>query len=75
MSCNCSNCGSSACDGDVLFMYRNKNGVSVFTGFVQNKNGDEIVWIGKDEKQNMPLDLNNQNHINFFMKQMQQYDK
>lgn len=74
MSCDCVNCGSSANDGDILYMYRKKNGRSVFTGFVQNKSGERIVWIGKDENEMMLLDMKNQKHIDFFMKEMKQYD-
>jgi hypothetical protein len=71
MSCDCANCGNS---DDVLYMYREKNGKTVFTGFVQNKSGDRFVWIGKDENEMFLLDMKNQSHIDFFMKEMKQYD-
>ena len=71
MSCDCADCGNS---DDIFYMYREKNGKSVFTGFVRNKTGDRIVWIGKDESEMMLLDMKNQSHINFFMKEMKQYD-
>lgn len=49
-------------------MYRNKQGKSVFTGFVQRGQTGTIVWVGKDEKADNDAD------VQFFMRQMQQYD-
>jgi hypothetical protein len=55
------------------YMYRNKNGVSVFTGFVMAN--DKIIWIGKNERYNRPIDVDNQSDVDFFMENMKQYDK
>lgn len=74
MSCGCPNCGrSSAGSRGTSYMYREKRGKSVFTGFVQRNN--KIYWVGKNEK--TPLKLINpsvQSDADFFMRQMSQYD-
>ena len=76
MSCKCKDCGKSTKEGEYNYMYREKEGVSVFTGFIQ-KNGDyeQIYWVGKDEK-TPPQHINTKNpgDIGFFMKEMRQYD-
>jgi hypothetical protein len=78
MSAKCKDCNCEQKEGEFAYMYREKSGVSVFTGFIQ-KDGDykQIYWIGKDHTfVNSPLHINveNQAHINFFMKEMKQYD-
>ena len=73
MSCNCADCGK---ESDFNYMYREKKGKSVFTGFIQKDNDmEQIYWIGKDEK--LPqkhIDIHNQEDRNFFMNEMKQYD-
>ncbi len=66
MSCKCGQ------RDDQMFLYRDKMGKSVFTGFVQNKNGN-ITWIGKNEKSFRPI-LSDEDCV-FFMNEMKQYDR
>ena len=71
--CNCSSCGCAHEKGEVMYMYRNKKGKNVFTGFVQSGKGDKIIWIGKDEKSMRPI--RTQEDYAFFMNEMKQYDR
>jgi hypothetical protein len=56
-----------------MYMYRNLKGVSTFTGFVNSNHS--IIWIGKDEKFHRVISTTVQADIDFFMSEMQQYDK
>ena len=67
-SCTCAQCGSGT--DDMTYMYRNLNGKSVFTGFV-NK-GHMIIWVGKDE--NVIRPILSQADQQFFLSEMRQYD-
>ena len=69
--CNCSKCGAAHEKDEMMYMYRNKRGRSMFTGFVQK--GENIIWIGKDEKSLHPI-LTETDRM-FFLNEMKQYDK
>lgn len=47
--CNCSSCGCAHEKGEMMYLYRNKKGVNMFTGFIQKNN--DIIWIGKMKNQ------------------------
>ena len=71
MSCNCAQCNKTLNDSnEQLYMYRNRKGKSVFTGFVQ-QNGN-IIWIGKQENEYRPIVKDDDRQ--FFLKKMRQYD-
>ena len=56
-------------------MYRNKQGKSVFTGFIQKGKTGTIVWIGENEKaKRRVINTNNSADADFFMSRMRQYD-
>lgn len=72
-ACQCSTCSHSSSSRDEEFyMYREKKGKSVFTGFIRK--GDEIYWVGKDELSMRHINTKNPEDINFFMAEMKQYD-
>ena len=71
-SCNCGKCGRDS-TGEPRYMYRNLNGESTFTGFIQMGN-DQIIWIGKNEKQRRVINPKNPKDVNFFMAAMKKYD-
>ena len=71
-SCKCKDCGFNSSSNDLVYLYRNLKGVSTFTGF--GRRGEEIIWLGKDEKQFRKIDTTKQEDINFFMGHMKQYD-
>ena len=74
MSC-CPDCGNNI-ESEFGYLYRQKKGESVFTGFVLKDNdADKTYWIGKDEK-TKPRHINFMNikDCQFYMKQMRQYD-
>jgi hypothetical protein len=54
-----------------MYLYRYKKGVNTFTGFVQK--GDNIIWVGKDEKSIHPIQTETDRL--FFLNEMKQYDK
>ena len=66
--CKYAGCGT---DDGYGYMYRDKKGVSTFTGFIQTKCGD-IIWIGKDEKHFRRIVT--EEDCQFFLKEMKQYD-
>ena len=69
--CNCSKCGAAHEKDEMMYMYRNKRGRSMFTGFVQK--GENIIWIGKDEKSLHPIQTETDRM--FFLNEMKQYDR
>jgi hypothetical protein len=58
-----------------MYMYRNLNGKSVFTGFVKDPATNNVIWIAKDEKQHRVMNFNLEVDRSFFMSHMTQYDK
>ena len=69
--CNCSSCGCAHEKGETMYLYRNKKGVNMFTGFIQK--GENIIWIGKNEKSMRPI-ITEADRL-FFLKEMKQYDR
>ncbi len=55
---------------DVQYMYRELKGVMTFSGFTTTPG--RITWIGKNEDQCRPI--RSQEDVDFFMKEMSQYD-
>lgn len=59
-----------------MYMYREKRGVSTFTGFV--KRGAAIYYVGKNtrgpQKRGRLIRTDVQEDVDFFMKEMSQYD-
>jgi hypothetical protein len=73
MNNKCSHCDQKGDASGHMYMYRNLKGVSTFTGFVNSNHS--IIWIGKDEKFHRVISTTVQADIDFFMSEMQQYDK
>jgi hypothetical protein len=63
-----------------MYMYRNKNGKSVFTGFIRDGNEADddlgVVWIGKDERApRRRIRRDDPASVEFFLSEMKSYDK
>lgn len=70
--CSCPDCLDSSKD---RYVYRSKQGKSVFTGFLKEGGTGNMIWIGKDEKaKRRVINTSNEKDAQFFLMEMRQYD-